>query len=339
MLNSTDISQATFVWQEILEPVRADLEQVEARFHEKLVSSVPEVTQIGQYLQVSGGKRLRPALLLMTARMFGKIQPSATNLGAVVEMIHTATLVHDDVIDGADRRRGRPSTNSRWGNHTSVLAGDWLYMQAFRLAVEERNFQVLDILIELTQQMVEGELIQWGMIGRLDISREAQLDLIFRKTACLFSACTRLGAVVCGQSAAVEEQLATYGTNLGMAFQLVDDLLDFTATEELLGKPVGSDLREGKVTLPLIHVLERCTPSEHALVSKVMEERAFHSVAWDDLLALLWRYEAPQAVKALAQDYAAKAVNAIESLASANLDKRARQTLAMLPELFVHRQY
>jgi len=339
MTNSTDISQATFVWQEILEPVRGDLEQVEARFHEKLVSSVPEVTQIGQYLQVSGGKRLRPALLLMTARMFGKIQPSAVNLGAVVEMIHTATLVHDDVIDGADRRRGRPSTNSRWGNHTSVLAGDWLYMQAFRLAVEERNFRVLDILIELTQQMVEGELIQWGMIGRLDISREAQLDLIFRKTACLFSACTRLGAVVCGQSPLVEEQLARYGTNLGMAFQLVDDLLDFTATEELLGKPVGSDLREGKVTLPLIHVLERCTPAEHALVSKVMEERAFQSVAWEDLLALLWRYEAPQAVKALAQDYAAQAVNAIESLASAGLDKRARQTLAMLPELFVHRQY
>lgn len=339
MMKSADISPSTLAWQEILDPVRPGLERVEARFHEKMLSSVPEVTEIGQYLQVSGGKRLRPALLLMTARMFGEIQPSAVNLGAVVEMIHTATLVHDDVIDGADLRRGRPSTNSRWGNHTSVLAGDWLYMQAFRLAVEERNFHVLDILIELTQQMVEGELIQWGMIGRLDVTRAAHLDLIYRKTACLFSACTRLGAVVSGQDGLVEENLASYGTNLGMAFQLVDDLLDFTATEEVLGKPVGSDLREGKVTLPLIHVLERCTSAEHELISRVMEERSFQSVPWEDLLTLVWRYEAPQMVKALAQDYAARAVSAIESLPSATLDTRARQTLALLPELFVHRQY
>ena len=343
MMKSADISPTTFVWQEILEPVRSGLEQVESRFHEKLVSSVPEVTEIGQYLQVSGGKRLRPALLLMTARMFGEIQSPAVNLGAVVEMIHTATLVHDDVIDGADRRRGRPSANSRWGNHTSVLAGDWLYMQAFRLAVEERNFHVLDILIELTQQMVEGELIQWGMIGRLDITQAGHLDLIYRKTACLFSACTRMGAVAAGKSAGqdknIEELLAIYGTNLGMAFQLVDDLLDFTATEEVLGKPVGSDLREGKVTLPLIHVLERCTPAEHALVAKVMEERSFQSVAWEDLIELVWRYEAPQTVKRLAQEYAGKAVQAIESLPAEGLDTRSRETLAMLPELFVHRQY
>jgi octaprenyl-diphosphate synthase len=220
-----------------------------------------------------------------------------------------------------------------------VLAGDWLYMQAFRLAVEERNFHVLDILIDLTQQMVEGELIQWGMIGRLDISRAAHLDLIFRKTACLFSACTRMGSVVSGQDQEIEDKLAIYGTNLGMAFQLVDDLLDFTATEDVLGKPVGSDLREGKVTLPLIHVLERCSPSEHELVSKVMEERAFQSVAWEDLLALVWRYEAPQAVKDLAQEYASRAVSAIESVPSGELSERARQTLALLPELFVHRQY
>lgn len=339
MTKSADISPSTLAWQEILEPVRPGLERVEARFREKMVSSVPEVTEIGQYLQVSGGKRLRPALLLMTARMFGEIQPSAVNLGSVVEMIHTATLVHDDVIDGADRRRGRPSTNSRWGNHTSVLAGDWLYMQAFRLAVEERNFHVLDILIDLTQQMVEGELIQWGMIGRLDVTRAAHLDLIYRKTACLFSACTRMGAVVAGQTAEIEEHMATYGTNLGMAFQLVDDLLDFTATEEVLGKPVGSDLREGKVTLPLIHVLERCTAAEQELVAKVMEERAFQSVAWKDLYGLVCRYDAPQAVKALAQEYATRAVNALESLPAGGLDSRVRQTLALLPELFVHRQY
>ena len=167
-------------WLEILEPVRSELEQVEKRFRAELVSPVPAVTSIGQYLQVSGGKRLRPTLLLLAARAFGPINPSAVALGTVVEMIHTATLVHDDVIDGANLRRGRPSTNSRWGNHTSVLAGDWLYMQAFNLAVRERNFHVLDILIQLTQKMVEGELLQWAMIGRIDVTEAEHLDLVDR---------------------------------------------------------------------------------------------------------------------------------------------------------------
>ncbi|MGH9786300.1 MAG: polyprenyl synthetase family protein, partial [Terriglobia bacterium] len=152
-------------WQEILESIRPELDRVEQRYRSEMVSTVPAVTAIGEYLQVSGGKRLRPALLLLATKLFGKVGPSAISLAAVVEMIHTATLIHDDVIDAADRRRGRPSTNSRWGNHTSVLAGDWLYMQAFKVALQERNFHVLDILIELTHQMVEGELIQWKMIG------------------------------------------------------------------------------------------------------------------------------------------------------------------------------
>ena len=215
----------TIAWQEILESIRPELERVEERFRAELVSSVPEVTAIGEYLQVSGGKRLRPALLLLARKLFGEPGPSAITLGAVVEMIHTATLVHDDVIDGANLRRGRPSTNSRWGNHTSVLAGDWLYMQAFRAALQERNFHVLDILIELTQQMVEGELIQWGMIGRLDLTVEEHLGLVYRKTACLFGACTRLGAVLGEQDPQAEDALAEYGTNLGMAFQLVDGTL------------------------------------------------------------------------------------------------------------------
>jgi octaprenyl-diphosphate synthase len=321
-------------WQEVLESIRPELESVEQRFRSELVSSVPAVTAIGEYLQVSGGKRLRPALLLLATRLFGKTQPSAIALGAVVEMIHTATLVHDDVIDAADLRRGRPSTNSRWGNHTSVLAGDWLYMQAFRIAVQERNFHVLDILIELTQQMVEGELIQWKMIGRLDLTVDEHLDLVYRKTACLFGACTRLGAVMAGQDRATEDRLAEYGTNLGMAFQLVDDLLDFTASEEVLGKPVGSDLREGKVTLPLIYLLDRCTPEEHDKLAKVIEERAFQTVPWEELLDLLRRYETPHRVKELANLYAHRARKCLESIP----DSGSKLALAALPDFVVNRE-
>jgi octaprenyl-diphosphate synthase len=331
---NTPGTSAILSWLEILEPVRPELELVEKRFRAELVSPVPAVTSIGQYLQVSGGKRLRPALLLLAAKAFGEVPQSAINLGAVVEMIHTATLVHDDVIDGADLRRGRPSTNSRWGNHTSVLAGDWLYMQAFNLAVKQRNFHVLDILIELTQMMVEGELLQWAMIGRLDLTEAEHLDLVDRKTACLFGACTRLGAVLAGQGTSMEEAMGRYGRNLGMAFQLVDDLLDFTASEDILGKPVGSDLREGKITLPLIHLLDRCTAAEQRLIAKVMEERAFRSVAWEDLLGLIRRYQTPQRVKEQASAYAQEALQSLEGVPEGPY-KRALQSL---PELVVNRQ-
>jgi octaprenyl-diphosphate synthase len=321
-------------WLEILELVRSELEQVEKRFRAELVSPVPAVTSIGQYLQVSGGKRLRPTLLLLAARAFGPINPSAVALGTVVEMIHTATLVHDDVIDGANLRRGRPSTNSRWGNHASVLAGDWLYMQAFNLAVRERNFHVLDILIQLTQKMVEGELLQWAMIGRIDVTEAEHLDLVDRKTACLFGACTRLGAVASGQDTQIEEAMERFGRNLGMAFQLADDLLDFTASEDVLGKPVGSDLREGKITLPLIHLLDRCTAAEQALVAKVMEERGFRSVAWEDLLGLISRYQTPQRVKQQAMAYATDALACLDALP----DSPYKKSLAVLPDLVVNRQ-
>ena len=321
-------------WQEILESIRPELEMVEQRFRSELVSTVPAVTAIGEHLQVSGGKRLRPALLLLAAKLFGKAEPSAISLGAVVEMIHTATLVHDDVIDAADRRRGRPSTNSRWGNHTSVLAGDWFYMQAFKTALQERNFRVLDILIELTHQMVEGELIQWKMIGRLDLTVEEHLDLVFRKTACLFGACTRLGAVLARQDQQTEYRLAEYGTNLGMAFQLVDDLLDFTASQEVLGKPVGSDLREGKVTLPLIYVLDRCTLEEHSQIAKVIEEGAFQTVPWQELPDLLRRYGTPARVKEQANLYAQRARNCLEGLP----DSPYKRALAALPDFVVNRE-
>src|SRR5450432_1031039 len=184
--------------REIFDLIQDDLEQVEKKITAESVASVDAVTAIGQYLQSAGGKRLRPALLLLSAKLAGDCGPTAIQLGAVVELIHAATLVHDDVIDAAVTRRGRPSTNVKWGNHTCVLAGDWLYMQAFQIALRERNFHVLDVLIGLTQDMVEGELIQLERIGKVDISEADYMELIDRKTASLFSACARLGTVIAG---------------------------------------------------------------------------------------------------------------------------------------------
>ena len=180
----------------IFDLVRDDLALVEQEIAAQNSAAIEPVSEISSYLREGGGKRLRPALLLLAAGAAGYRGQSAIRLGAVVEMIHSATLVHDDVIDGAQTRRGRPSTNARWGNHMSVLAGDWLYMQSFEMALRERNFAILDILIDLTQNMVEGELLQLTRLGRMDLTEADATELAYRKTACLFSGCARLGAVL-----------------------------------------------------------------------------------------------------------------------------------------------
>src|SRR6195256_3537651 len=264
--------------REIFDLIQNEMEQVEKKITVESVASVDAVTAIGQYLQSAGGKRLRPALLLLSAKLVGNGGPSAIQLGAVVELIHAATLVHDDVIDVAQTRRGRPSANVQWGNHTCVLAGDWLYMQAFQVALRERNFHILDLLISLTQMMVEGELIQLDRIGRIGITEADCMELADRKTACLFSACAKLGAVAGGADTPTEEKLGEFAWNLGMAFQLIDDMLDFTSREQTLGKPVGGDLKEGKVTLPLVYALENASPAERGLVETILQKRNYDEV-------------------------------------------------------------
>jgi octaprenyl-diphosphate synthase len=277
----------SIVAHEIVDLVRADLALVEQEIGCESVASVEAITTINQYLHAGGGKRLRPMLLLLTARLFGPTNDSARRLAAVVEMIHTATLVHDDVIDVAKTRRGRPSTNVVWGNHISVLAGDWLYMQAFQLALRERHFHVLDVLISLTQMMVEGELLQFERLRRLDISEADYMELVDRKTASLFSACARLGAIAAGADEAAEAKLGEFAWNLGMAFQLVDDILDFTSTEKILGKPAGNDLREGKVTLPMIYALQLASPEELHSVETVIADGNYEQVPFMRVLQIL----------------------------------------------------
>jgi octaprenyl-diphosphate synthase len=273
--------------REAFELVKSELQEVEREISVESVASVEALTTINRYLQIGGGKRLRPVLLLLTNRLFGSCTACACRLAAVVEMIHTATLVHDDVIDIAKTRRGRPSTNVVWGNHTSVLAGDWLYMQAFQVAVRERNFHILDVLISLTQMMVEGELLQLERLHRIDITEADYMELVDRKSASLFSACASLGAVAAGAEESVESTLGDFAWNLGMAFQVVDDILDFTSTEKILGKPAGNDLREGKVTLPVIYALETTSAEERRAIETVIADASYEQVPFMRILKIL----------------------------------------------------
>jgi octaprenyl-diphosphate synthase len=319
--------------KEIFELLRDDLAAIEREFGRDTVSSVRVITEIGEYLRAGGGKRIRPALLLLASRLFGQNGRSAIRLGAVVEIIHTATLVHDDIIDEAQTRRGRASANTQWGNAKCVLAGDWLYMQAFKIAVEERNFRILDVLIDLTQKMVEGELLQMEKLGRC-VTQQEHFDLIFRKTACLFSVCMRLGAILGQAPRDMEEALARYGHDLGMAFQIVDDVLDLTASEDVLGKPVASDLREGKVTYAVIHALERCTSAQRQQVEMVLQERAFRSVSHRQILDTLNSYGSVEAALARATQYADSATAALAAFP----DSESRRALEWMPQFVVARE-
>ncbi|MBV9611212.1 MAG: polyprenyl synthetase family protein [Acidobacteriaceae bacterium] len=319
--------------REAFELVQPDLEEVERIIGVESVASVEAITTINQYLQAGGGKRLRPALLLLCNRLFGECTDGARRLAAVVEMIHTATLVHDDVIDIAKTRRGRPSTNIVWGNHISVLSGDWLYMQAFEVALRERNFRILDVLISLTQMMVEGELLQLERLHRIDITEADYMELVDRKTASLFSACASLGVIAAGADESTEVKLSEFAWNLGMAFQLVDDILDFTSTEKILGKPSGNDLREGKVTLPMIYALESATAEERHAVEAVIHDASYEQVPFMRILQMLEQHRAVARVYERAHAFTEKARAIIAGFAHS----RAQRALHTIVDLVTER--
>ena len=348
---------AVLTVREIFDLVRDDLALVEREIAAQTGEAIQPIAEIGGYLREGGGKRLRPALLLLAAGACGYQGGGAVSLGVVVEMIHSATLVHDDVIDGANTRRGRPSANARWGNHMSVLAGDWLYMQSFKVALQERNFTILDILIGLTQNMVEGELLQLTCLNRIDLTEREAADLSFRKTACLFSGCAELGAVLAGANDSTRRALAEYGLQAGLAFQLVDDLLDFTASSEKLGKPVLSDLKEGKVTLPLIFALQNGNSKSAAagtngdselhhevhhdghaasreLVSTVLREKGFQSVRPDQITSLVRDSGALEHSRRLAIEYAERAKSSLAVLP----DSEFRRALLAVPDFILDRE-
>lgn len=318
--------------KELFDLLRDDLAAIERELGRDSISKVNIITDIADYLRQSGGKRLRPSLLLLAAKALGYQGSGAIRLGAVVELVHTATLVHDDIIDGADTRRGRPSANTTWGNEKCVLVGDWLYMQAFRVALEERNLKVLDLLTFLTQQMVEGELLQIEKLGKAVVEAE-YYDLIYRKTACLFATSMRLSSVLADSSPEIEESLGSYGRNVGLAFQIVDDVLDLTATEEILGKPVASDLREGKATLPVIHSMAHGTAADRKAIQLVLEDRNFERVKHEQIVEILTRNKSVDYAMAAAFRYAEEARTTLSILP----DNEFRRALLWVPEFVVAR--
>jgi octaprenyl-diphosphate synthase len=319
--------------KEVFDLLREDLAAIEQELGRDAASGVTTITEIAEYLRAGGGKRIRPTLLLLAAHALGYTGAGAISLGAVVEMVHTATLVHDDIIDGADTRRGRPSANTTWGNEKCVLAGDWLYMQAFKVALNESNLRVLELLIGLTQRMVEGELLQIQKLGKA-ISEAEYYDLIYRKTACLFSISMRLGAVLAGAEEAVETNLAEYGRAIGLAFQIVDDVLDLTASEKVLGKPVASDLREGKATLAVIHSMDHGTAADRQAIQRVLDDRGFERVTRDEIQQILRRNGSIEYAMKAASRYAAQSREALEALS----DSKFKRALQWLPNFVVVRE-
>jgi octaprenyl-diphosphate synthase len=272
---------------QIFEPIRQDLDAVEREFVRHIQSRVALIPEIGRYIQKSGGKRVRPAVLLMAARLSGYTGDRAVLYASVVEFIHTATLVHDDIIDNADLRRGRVAVHSRWGNDITVLLGDYLYIKSMAMALTQDSLEIIRVLCDVTLRMIEGELYQLTKTGDVDITEEEHFEIIRRKTAFLFGGCAQIGGMLGGISPEQETALRDYGFNLGIAFQLVDDLLDYTADASALGKPVGGDLREGKVTLPVIQLLRRGGEEPDRLIRHVVRERVVSADQWRDITRLL----------------------------------------------------
>jgi octaprenyl-diphosphate synthase len=318
---------------EIYKLIENGMARVDEEITRQSSSDVPLIDQIGQYVSSSGGKRIRPAVLLLGSQLCGYDGPIGPRLGAVIELIHSATLLHDDIIDNAGVRRGRASVNAQWGNEITVLMGDWLYMTSFRLALGERHFKVLDVLIEATRKMIEGELIQLAYNGNLDITEEQHLEISIRKTAFLFSACSQLGAILGCAEEEKEDLLRQYGLNVGLAFQLVDDVLDFTSNERTLGKPVGSDLKEGKLTLPLLYLMRDGKPEHRELVQKALRSGNLDDETRDAVIQLVRNYGTADRVLEKAHEYGRKAKACLESFSPCP----ARDALMSIPDYIVER--
>jgi octaprenyl-diphosphate synthase len=291
--------------------VEADAAALEAAAGPRAVHVVDEVIpRMARYIQASGGKRVRPALLLLAARLAGYTGERAVVYASAVEFIHTATLVHDDIIDESELRRGRLAAHSRWGNDKTVLLGDYLYISSMKLALTyDDAIPVVRLLCDVTRRMIEGELYQLTKTGDVDISEDEYFEIIRRKTAYLFGGSAEIGSMLGTSTDAQRAALRDYGFNLGVAFQLVDDLLDFTADQAALGKPVGQDLREGKVTLAAIHLLQQDGASgpAHAIVRSAVDNETIDMAAWRELTALLREHRSTEYAYAKAVEHAAAA--------------------------------
>ena len=326
--------QAGLSIRDIFSLIRPELNQVETNLVELTGGTLAVIDHINQYLHNSGGKRLRPAVLLLCSKLCGFRGDPAVKLASVVELIHVATLVHDDIIDNANLRRGRLSVNAKWGNESAVLVGDWMYMTSFNIALQLRHFKILDVLIDITRTMINGELMQLDQDGHIDVSEKDQMEVCLRKTARLFSGCGRLAAMLANAEAGQEEALADYGRSLGLAFQLTDDLLDFTSDESVLGKPVLKDLQEGKLTLPIIYLLRRANEDEKEFVRNMVLTHDFSADNKMRVIELVNRYGTLRDIQKLARVYADRSREALKDFPPSVY----RKALLQIPDFVLDRQ-
>jgi octaprenyl-diphosphate synthase len=313
--------------------VGADLERVEAEIRRELDSPVALIQEMGGYIAGAGGKRLRPMLLLLAARLSGYAGPRSVRLACVVEMLHTATLIHDDVVDQAPLRRGRPSANAQWGDDASVLVGDHLYSKSFAMLVRDNDRAVMETLARATVSMTEAEVFQL-QLKRSGVTTEADyLRIITQKTASFISACCRIGALLGGLPAGQIDALTQYGMDIGVAFQISDDSLDFVADQDRLGKAIGADLREGKRTLPLIEMLARATPAESERVRSFLKRHTLGAEDIDEIRRYVLQHEGVEYAMAQAHEYARSAKAAL----GAFVQSEERETLALVADFVVDR--
>ncbi len=327
------MEKSSLALTQIFEPIRDDLERVDREFARHVQSQVDLIPKIGQYIQTSGGKRIRPAVLLMAARLCGYQGDRSILYAAVVEFIHTATLVHDDIIDDSDLRRGRLAVHSRWGNDITVLLGDYLYIKSMALALTHDALEIIRLLCDVTLRMIEGELYQLTKNGDADITEDEHFEIIRRKTAYLFGGCAQIGGMLGKVKSEQEDALREYGFNLGIAFQLVDDLLDFTGDAAALGKPVGGDLREGKMTLPLIHLRQQGEGVGAQIIRDIIASRTVEPGQWDELLRILKEHRSIDYAARRASDFAERAKKALYAFPPS----AERDALLALPDYILSR--
>ena len=318
----------------VLALIGEELKNVEQQFKKDLESNVPLIRKVGEYVLSSGGKRIRPALLLLTARFCGYAGERSVPLASVIEFIHTATLLHDDVVDNANMRRGIASANTLWGNEASVLVGDFLFSKSFSLMVDVGDLDVLRVLSAATTMIAEGEVLQLVCTSDLDVTEERYIEVVRCKTAVLLSAACQAGAILGKVTPDQESAMAAFGMELGIAFQLMDDTLDYIASEEQFGKTIGHDLEEGKITLPLIETLRKCTPVERERVADIVVKDELTDDDFDAVFALVRSYGGIDYTVAQAAGHVAQAKSHLEIFA----DSPARNALFSLADYVVSRE-
>ncbi|MEW6455552.1 MAG: polyprenyl synthetase family protein [Acidobacteriota bacterium] len=320
--------------KEIYKLIQDDLDKVERKFYEYTNSPIGLVSDIGRYIFRSGGKRIRPALMIFSSKLFSYKGEDLIDFASAVEFIHTASIVHDDIVDNSKLRRGRESIHTTWGPNITVLLGDFFYITSIKLIVKKENMEVIKVLSETTANMVEGELWEISKIGDINLNEEEYLEIIKKKTADLFSASCSVGAILSGANEDEIKTLAEYGMNIGMIFQLTDDLLDFISDEKALGKPVLSDLMEGKITLPLIYLLKQEKEINFYKIKAALKDKNFNKSFKDDIVSMIKNEGADEYVKNVARKFSQSAKKNLDIFS----DSSYKQALFNLPDIILNRK-